>query len=175
MTSNKPLDAIWQSYLESIDCFKVASRCISAGDTKYLKNTEFLNEKVGSAEEEIARARKNADDFVILSLWAVFERLLLDEIQNESKKMLKASGSTFTSKVFDKIEKEVEYWRTDDVLDLFKGRVDSNLIGNTKQIKQYRDWVAHRNKNKIPTQNITPEMAYKILSTVTNEFNSIIA
>lgn len=170
MSSSEVLDEVWHSYLGSIDCFKIASRCVSDADANYLKYTDFLSEKTDSAASWIMEARKNADDFVVLSLWAIFERLLVEEVQKESRKMLSGNELLlFTSKVHSKIEKEVEYWRADDVLDLFKGRVDADLIGNVKQVKRYRDWVAHRNQKKSKPKDVTPEIAYKILSAVAKE------
>jgi hypothetical protein len=172
MTLGNALDSIWQSYLGAIDCFKIANRCVSQGDVRYLKKTNFIYEKASDAESKIMAGRNNADDFVILSLWAVFERVLLEEIQRESKKMLNDADSTFTSKIYNKIENEIEYWRFDDVLDLFKERVDPCLIGNAKQIKKYRDWIAHRNPKKPPTINVTPEVAYKVLTSITQTLAS---
>ena len=60
----------------------------------------------------------------------------------------------------------MEYWRIADVLDLLKEHVDSDLIGQAKQIKQYRDWVAHRNMVKGVPADIPPQSAYIILSEI---------
>ncbi len=42
----------------------------------------------------------------------------------------------------------------------------SILLGQAKQIKQYRDWVAHRNVSKAVPANVPPKKAYEILSEI---------
>jgi hypothetical protein len=60
----------------------------------------------------------------------------------------------------------MEYWKTGDVLDIFKGIVDPNLIGNAKQIKDYRDWVAHRNPRRPSPTKTDPASAYTVLQQI---------
>jgi hypothetical protein len=78
-------------------------------------------------------------------MWALFERHLFLFLQDESKRMLNQGASRLTKELQIKIEDELEYWRLDGVLDLFKSIVDPQLIGEAKQVKQYRDFIAHRN------------------------------
>jgi hypothetical protein len=47
---------------------------------------------------------------------------------------------------------------------------DKNLIGQAKQILEYRDWIAHgRNPDKYPSANITPKFAYNTLSEIVKQ------
>jgi hypothetical protein len=54
------------------------------------------------------------------------------------------------------------------MLDLLKSILpSSNLIGQARQILEYRDWIAHgKNPETAPSANITPTFAYEILSEV---------
>ncbi len=74
--------------------------------------------------------------------------------------------TTFNIQFHHKVENEMEYWKSDDVLDLFKSVVNSDLIGNAKQVKKYRDWIAHKNPKKGPPSNVPPQTAYRILSEI---------
>lgn len=171
MSAADALDTIWQSYIDTIDCLKVASRCISTGRIEHLDKTGFIQTSKPEAEKKISASRKNADEFLILSLWAVFERSLFFHLQKESDRILQSAQTKLTLGIHEKIKDEIEYWRVDDVLDLFKTHIDPNLIGNAKQVKKYRDWVAHRNPNKLPTTNVPPHMAYKVLSEIASQLS----
>ncbi len=54
----------------------------------------------------------------------------------------------------------------DDVLDLFKPLVDPDQIGIAKQIKDYRDWIAHRNPNQPPPAQTEPRTANSVLAAI---------
>jgi hypothetical protein len=164
MSSNDILYDIWQSYLASIDCFKIAVRSVNREEYHLLSNTDFLTTPSEKVNELIKKSRSNADDYVILSLWAVFERKLFEYIQRLSKKISDGDESEFKKKVQIKMEYEIEYWKIDAILDLFKVVVKPELIGRAKEIKKYRDWVAHRSPNKQAPPNVMPKTAYDILS-----------
>lgn len=103
---------------------------------------------------------------MILSLWAVFERKLLEYIQNKGKKLLGTTPTIFCSNLHQKIERDMEYWKSNDLLELFKPVAGHDLVGKAKQVKQYRDWIAHKNPNKPSPANVLPLEAYKILSAI---------
>lgn len=166
MTSLNILDPIWDAYLTTLDCLKVASRSVEKGDLYLISKTNFVSSAVDSAKLKIKESRISADDLVIVSLWAIFERKLVEYLHAEGKKLIQRIPSNFNKQVHKKIENEMEYWRTDDILDLFKSVVSSDLIGNAKQVKKYRDWVAHKNPKKGSPTNVMPTMAYKILSEI---------
>lgn len=162
------LDDIWQAYLVTNDCLKISERCIDNKDyLKLLNKTSFKNSSIDEAEQKIKTSRKNADDYVILSLWVIFERQLFDILTLETQIMSTNNPNIFTQEVHKKIEYELEYWRVDEVLDIFKTIIDPQMIGQVKQIKKYRDWLAHKNPKKSMPQIVTPKMAYTVLSEVT--------
>ncbi len=66
----------------------------------------------------------------------------------------------------------MEYWKANDILDLFKVVLNPELIGRAKQVKKYRDWVAHRNPKKGQPTNVPPKSAFKILSCVIEQIET---
>ncbi|TYT74474.1 hypothetical protein FIM25_09990 [Desulfobotulus mexicanus] len=72
--SNNVLDNIWQSYQATIDCFKIAGRSVKREEYQFLAKTNFIGTSPEKVDELIRKSRSDADDYVILSLWAVFER-----------------------------------------------------------------------------------------------------
>lgn len=173
MSQDSPLEPIWQSYVDTLDCLNVTSRCISDGAIEYLEKTSFSQEKVSDARRRISESRKSADDLVIVSLWAVFERVLIDHLQSEGRRILHVTPSAFTAGVHQKIDGDIERWRVGEMLDLFKSSgVDPSLLGSAKDIKKYRDWVAHKNPKKIPP-NVPPSTAYRTLSELHDQLATV--
>ncbi|QTA78108.1 Uncharacterized protein dnl_03200 [Desulfonema limicola] len=166
MSSKFSLVQIWKSYEVMRDCLKIAQRSISENNLQLLKKTIFLTGLKNEAEKQIKSGQNDANDYVILSLWAAFERIIIEYIQIQGQKILDIPPSDFNKKVHSKIERDIEYRKTEDVLDMFKSYIDSDLIGQAKQIKKYRDWVAHRNVNKGTPANVPPHNAYRILSEI---------
>jgi len=104
-------------------------------------------------------------------MWAVFERKLFDYLRRESGAAFSARPSPVNARMRTKIEDDIEFWRIDEVLDIFKTVVSSDLIGQAKQVKKYRDWIAHRNPRKPPPANVVPVIAYRLLSEILNELD----
>jgi len=76
--------------------------------------------------------------------------------------------SSLASSIYPYFEKEVEFWKAEDILDLLKSTLAprASLIGQAKQILQYRNWIAHgKNTNKIPPQ-VTSVYAFDILNEI---------
>jgi hypothetical protein len=163
------LDQVWESYLVTIDCLKVASRSIEKNQLDLVNKTRFVGSAIDEAKTRIKNSRDDADDFVIVSLWAMFERKILEYLQEEGRKLLQKTPTAFNKRVQQKVENEMERWKRDDILDLFKSVVDPDLIGSAKQVRHYRDWIAHKNPKKGPPPNVPPQTAYRILSQIISE------
>ncbi len=169
MSSESPLDPIWESYKVICDCLKIAQRGISKKDIRLLNKTNFLTNSEEQAINQVVKSRTDANDYVILSLWAAFERTIMEYLQIQGRRIINNPPSTFNHKIHEKVEQEIEYWKINDILDMFKVVIDPDIIGQAKQIKQYRDWVAHRNISKGTPPNITPQKAYEIISKILKE------
>lgn len=168
MRSSNILDPIWLSYKTTQDCLKVARRSLERGDSRLIEKTVFVGDSIDSATSMIEECSENANDFVIVSLWAVFERKLIDYLKYAGRGASQsAPPSMFRQQVNKKIESNIEYWKTDEILDIFKAVVDDNaLIGDAKNVKKRRDWIAHKNPQKKPSTDVTPQIAYSVLSSI---------
>lgn len=163
---NSPLEPIWQSYQVTCDCLKIAQQNIERENLEFIQKTSFNYASKNEAKTWIQSSRMGSDHYVILSLWAVFERKLYEYIQTQGLYFSSRELTKIQRKIKQKIEKEMEYWRAIDVLDLLKECVGADLIGQAKQVKQYRDWIAHRNESKGAPTNVPPQSAYTILSEI---------
>ncbi|ALM82475.1 hypothetical protein ASB57_05410 [Bordetella sp. N] len=79
----------------------------------------------------------------------------------------------YSRKLAEKFKGEVEYWRFEEILDLFKPGLDADQIGQVKQIKKYRDWIAHRNTNRPAPMPATPKTAFQVLSQAADQIRLI--
>lgn len=168
MSSSDALDDIWYVYQTTLDCLKVASRSVDQGETSLslFKNTNFVSFSHEEAHEHIALGRSRVHDHLILSLWTVFERQLYSYLQKEFARLLSNASSDF-SRIFQaKVEREIEYWRIEDVFKVFEFLLDKNVLEEAKQIKKYRDWITHRNPKKGNPGTITPRRTYRVLSEI---------
>ena len=172
MELENPFDPIWKVYEVTKDCLKVAQRTVSGCDDRLLRETQFIGTSVPESTEWIARSRSESDDFVIMSLWVTFERIVISYLQEKGKRILEAQPASFSKRLYSRFEMEVEYWRIEDVLDFFKSGIDPVLIGDAKNIKRYRDWIAHRNPNRKSPPKVYPVFAYRILSEILAQIRS---
>ena len=111
--------------------------------------------------EEIKAVKDLIEDLFVLEIFSCFERFL----RNRITACLDFEKCSFGS---EQILKHVEYMKVEELLDSLKGLVDANSIGYLKQIKQYRDWVAHgRNPQKPPPlRTIDFDKVFEIVETV---------
>ncbi len=138
-----------------------------------MKGTMFLVSSIDEATERIKKSRKDADDFFVLSLWVTFERFLINYIRGKAEKLKDIVPQDIGVKLHKKLDRELEYWRIDEVLDLLKGPLDGTLVGQAKQIKEYRDWIAHKNDRKPSPSKVNPKGAYDVLSMIVRQIETI--
>lgn len=163
------LDAIWRTWRLQHDALRVVLRTIRlrAVDAKApgtLAKTLYEEAESAQCERDILACQKTAAEFAVLGMWAVFERRVLQRLEQECHKMLEQPANRFNAAVTAKVSGDVEYWKIDQALDLIKPLVaDVGLLGQAKQIKQFRDWVAHRNPSKPTPPQTDPGMARVLL------------
>ena len=49
----------------------------------------------------------------------------------------------------------------------------SSLLGHAKQIKQFRDWVVHRNPNKPAPSKTDPATAYRVFKDIITQVKGL--
>jgi hypothetical protein len=138
-----------------------------------LARTGFEERALSQAEADITDCKQTAEDFAILSMWAVFERRLVTRLEDECYKMHGSQPTEFNQRVFEKISSTIEYWRVDEALDLIKPLVGGDLAGQAKSIKKYRDWVAHRNPRKPTPARVDPQTAREILKIIAAALDAV--
>ncbi|MGH8014026.1 MAG: hypothetical protein ACREQ4_16170, partial [Candidatus Binataceae bacterium] len=142
----------------------IARRAIEDENVRIPDRTEFLGESRQQAAKWIEDARQTVDDLMVVGLWAWFERYLIEFIQSRTSAIASSIPQSFGSQLRNKMREEIEHWRLDDILNLFKTLIDASQIGIAKQIKDYRDWIAHRNPNRPPPAQTEPTSVYALLS-----------
>lgn len=172
MSVTNAIEDIWQTFQITMDALKVALRVVRRADLRLLRDTHFIDSVQPAIEVDIEICRRAVSDHAILSMWAIFERQIIAKIAAESRKILDNPPSPFNCALFQKVEDAIEYWRTEEVLDLIKPLVGGDLVGDAKQIKKYRDWMAHKNPKKPSPANVTPEFAYRVLSELSRQLGS---
>jgi len=78
MNFDTPFHHIWQSYETMRECLKITQRSVSKKDVLLLKKTSFLGQSETQATNQIKDVKIDMDDYVILSLWATFERFIVN-------------------------------------------------------------------------------------------------
>ena len=95
--------------------------------------------------EYIERAQRELTDLTILSLFATFEQLLLDHFESSTNALLNGETEPLKRRILEGQNqlKRPRETPIKTVLDYYKAVVDPDLVGQVKQIYQYRNWVAH--------------------------------
>ncbi len=113
------------------------------------------------SNEEIKAVKDLVEDLFILEIFSCFERFLRNKI---------ISCLDFEKCLFqrEQVLRHVEYMKVEELLDSLKESIDVNSIGYLKQIKQYRDWVAHgRNPKKPPpVRTVDFDKVFEIIESV---------
>ncbi len=123
---------------------------------KLVKKTD-LYEKVDVLDE----SKDMIEDLFIVEIFACLERFLRDKLGG----CVDLERYKFRQEV---ILNHLEYMKIEHILDSLKEVVDSNTVGFIKQIKSYRDWVAHgRNPEKPPpVRKIDFEKSFEVIKSV---------
>lgn len=136
-----------RAYALERDVIKVLRRVIRNNDVASMRGTAFIARPVKDVEGEVQRFENRLDESAVRALWSTFERHIIDHAVASIG--VHGDSGPFAVSLRDYLTRQVEYARFDDLLDVYKKVVDSNLIGRAKQIKDYRDWIVHRNPRKI--------------------------
>jgi len=138
-----------------------------------LAGTGFAGREKDRIESPIEESRTRTDEFVVIALWAEFERFLIGYLQERSRIIANRRPKKLTLPLQEQVEDAIEGWRLDDILDLFKPIVGGDRIGDAKNVKKFRDWVAHKNPKKPPPAKIDPRTAYTLLNRIIDEIRSL--
>ncbi len=176
MTSSNPLKPIYDAFLVSSACFKVAQRAVKAqqdvvkaAQGRLLNGTLFLAANPSDAENAIKDAEKRAEDLVVLALFATFERFVIEQLQSARQWLQGGYPTEYAKQLAAKFEDAVERWQFGEILDLFSVEIEKDLLGQAKSIKKYRDWIAHRNPKSGTPMQAVPRQTYEVLTKIIEE------
>jgi hypothetical protein len=169
---DNPLDFVWATFKTTRDCLKVADKVRTQANVNWLQKTDFIFLSETEASERLKTCHDESENFAILLFWAVFERFIIDYLREKGKPLMEIEPNALSGPFYQQFESTVEYWRIEDILDIFKSIVDPNLLGNAKNIKKYRDWVAHRNPRRVHEGKTDPRFVYSILSQIITAINN---
>ena len=122
------LDAVRDAYLTLVDCHTVTAELLrksSKGSTFH--GTGFFNQPLGEAKRLLARAKTELDDWAIVSLISMFERILLVH----DRPSLRSKTLREETKGFPNAIKQ------------FSKRVATRTYADVERLCEYRHWVAH--------------------------------
>ncbi len=162
------LDGIVAAYLLEHDLLRVARRVIDRADVSLMGGTRFVGRAVGESRDDVTRLRKRLDEMTVLRFWSAFERFLISHA-GSLVCIAPSVPAPFNARLRDHVEHQLEFSRFDDLLELYKGWVDSEDIGRVRQIKRYRDWISHRNPKRLPPAIVHPVAARAILGDVMDQ------
>jgi hypothetical protein len=158
------------AYRRTQDVFKVAYHALR-DDPRARHGTRFVGNTEQEIKSEITAMQNRLDDAAVVELWVIFERFVIEHV-TASVATPNELAAAFRERFGSKMAYEIERWRFDELLDLYKGWLDSDEIGRAKQIKAYRDWVAHRNPRKGPPVDADPEAAYHVLVSIVTQIQA---
>lgn len=142
------LDAVRDAYLTLVDCHTVTAELLrksSKGSTFH--GTGFLNQPLDETKHLLARAKAELDDWAIVSMVSIFERILFKHDQ-----------SPLRSKTLRERTEGLH-----NAIKPFKKRVSPRAYGDVERLCHHRDWVAHGKRWEKPA-HADPVSAYQRLA-----------
>lgn len=170
MNSSERIEETWRNYLLGRDSLKVVKSAYKK-KSELLRKTKFEEICEHDFDDWYKDYLESSGDFCIVTLWAIFEDELIRFLLRKIEIIKQVSPESLANNLANRIENSIEYWYSKDRLDLIKSIVDPNMIGNAKQIKEYRDWIAHRRKE--PSASVKPETAFKILKSILQKLDNV--
>ena len=166
MPSERPLERVWTAYLITKDALQLSQRASVQRQRHLFEDLEVLESAPGAAESALSAARERADEFVILAMWVEFERSLIEFLEARTQSVRTISPRLLWRRLGDHVTQGVEYWKSDDRLDILKGFVNPERVGQAKEVGKFRDWIAHKNPRRRPTKKVEPVDTYQLLSAI---------
>ena len=157
-----PLDEHIEAFQTVLDAIKVVRRTLDNRKNP-VSNTGFYGLTPEEGNKMLDRVEEQIKALVAFALFAAFERSLRDHLSGALQPL--ASSSTtpneLAPKLHEFLEGGVDYWRIDNVIDLFNPPASDQDANNAKAIRTLRRHVAH---GSTPPVAIPPQTVYIQLS-----------
>ncbi len=157
------LQEVYNSYRISSDNHKVVIKLLNEDPKSFPENIDIASLSISDAKESLDSAYTELQDLTIVSLIAIFEKIIIKHIFDICIKDSSLLKDEFSKTAMEYVTKLKDRWSLMNILDIYKSIVSSNVVGEIKQIIEYRNWVAHGKKNNKPL-SLSPEIAYQRLS-----------
>lgn len=151
------------------DSLRAISQIIVGQSTEY--TGEF--DKIGMTIDDANKSIIELESITIANIYFVFEATVKDGFNSYLRDELdipidnpSADTGSFEYQAIYYVRDAVYRKRFLDLLDLYKYRVQSEIVGKVKIVYKYRNWVAHGKIQDKPvdTINIDPYLAFEILT-----------
>lgn len=109
--------------------------------------------------DQLRPCREELENFVILSLWAVFEETLNTWLAQRTQ----WSGVTqeMDKGIRDGLLRRIQHWSVAEKIDALKPLFGKDIVQDLHDLRKWRDWVAHRKTGPRP-KAVDIEMAQSL-------------
>ena len=138
-------------------------------NTSIRQDDQFRMLEADNIVAETNASLKPIDDLAVVVMFSVFESRVRDYLTELIRPEAKAIIDPILKEAAEDAVRGVEegsFYRR--VLEPLKnqGRVSDDLVERKNQVRKYRNWVAHGQRETGPENNITPEHAYARLEEI---------
>jgi hypothetical protein len=161
-----PLDPVKDWYATAYDALRDVRRVVSQAAPGLVTDRHgFFGAALEDNLARLAEALEQLNRVAVLSMGAVFERTLRDHLSAIPTAALPA-GDPVRDAVREAVVEDIEFWNfSQRLVGVFEARVNTDLLGQIRQLIEYRNWVAHGHTLSEPKPlNITPGDAHARLT-----------
>lgn len=134
-----PLNDIMDRYRMAKVNHKMVVRLLEKDPSLFPPDSPYLSKPLSSVKKELEKTLNEIEDLTVISLFFLFEKIILDHLVNKANNIKTQYTDALSNKIINYGLKEPDRWKLQDVLDLYKINVASDLVGHVKQILQYRN------------------------------------
>jgi hypothetical protein len=122
------LDAVRDAYLTLADCHTVTGELLrKSSKGSAFHGTVFQSQPLDKTKRLLAQAKEGLDDWAIVSMVSIFERILFQHDRSPLRSKMLREGTK----------------GLDNAIKLFKKLVDARTYNDVERLSRYRHWVAH--------------------------------
>lgn len=165
------IDSVYSTFEQLVASLKVTRRAINkfkqnqANQVEFsslFQRTKFFGNLSRTKGNNLDLAQDDLSDLIIVGLMAHFERELRSDLMEKIDLSITEQDSV-SQRLSKETQQSIERWKFEDILDIYKGKVDEDLIGNLKKPYRYRNWIAHGKKPSDIPEQCDPKTTYTMI------------
>ena len=161
MSSFNQFQQSWMTYKITKESLTVLHRVVDSGKEDLLHDTTFPGLTHEEFEKWYEQSIRNLDEYIILTLFAIFEQIVIDYLKHKSRIIIEETPKEISKNLHEKVSEKLKFWQPIERLNILKGYINSEQIDNLIKVKNYRDYIAHKDlKKKSPSPPISSESVY---------------